>query len=122
MNLPNTFLSYFAPSMNRILLTILAISVYRNTYSHIDINWIRGGLIPALLFPSFYISYMYIYYPGNFNYLNINPIIPEGGLITELNTLIHSAYKTILIFITLYLSLNVILYKDRLIKYIPRFK
>ena len=118
----NTILEYFTPSINRILLTILAFSVYHNTYSHSDINWIRGGLIPVLLFPSFYISYMYIYYPGNFNYINKNAIIPEGGLITELNTLIHSKYETVLIFITLYLLLNYFLYKEKVDKFITRFK
>jgi len=122
MNLHNTFLVYFRPSINRILLTILAISVYHNTYSHSDINWIRGGLIPALLFPSFYISYMYIYYPGNFNYINKNPIIPKSGLITEFNTLINSKYKTVLIFITLYLLLNYFLYKEGFDKFITRLK
>ena len=114
MDLKNKLLSHFKPSFHRIVLTIIAISVYHNTYSHSDINWIKGGLIPALLFPAFYISYMYVYYPQNFNYENKNPTIPAKGIITEFNNLIHSPFKTIFIFLLLYLSVNFFLYKKAL--------
>jgi len=111
MNLKTKLINHFKPSFHRIVLTIITISVYHNTYSHSNINWIKGGLIPALLFPSFYISYMYVYYPENFNYKNPNPTVPKTGLITELNNLIHSPFKTIFIFLLLYLSVNFFLYK-----------
>ena len=114
MDLKKRILSHFKPSFHRIVLTIISASVYHNTYSHSNISWIKGGLIPALLFPSFYISYMYIYYPENFNYKNKNPTVPETGLITEFNNLIHSPFNTILIFCLLYLLINFFIYKKAL--------
>ena len=114
MDLKKRILSHFKPSFHRIVLTIISVSVYHNTYSHSNISWIKGGLIPALLFPAFYISYMYIYYPENFNYKNKKPTVPETGLITEFNNLIHSSFNTILIFCLLYLFINFFMYKKAL--------
>ena len=103
----STIRNFFKPSFHRIILTIIAVSVYHNTYSKEGHDlWrdvIKGGIIGPLLFPSFYLSYMYIYYPENFNYKNTNPTIPTTGLITELNTVINSPINSILIFVLLYL-------------------
>ena len=88
---------FFKPSLNRIILTIIALSVYNNTYSHSHKKLFRGGIIPVILFPSFYIAYMYVYYPENFNYKNKNPTIPETGLINELNKLLGSEIEILFI-------------------------
>ena len=106
------YLRYFIPSLSRLVLLSIAAYIYYNTYREIS-----AGLIPALLFPSFYIAYMIIRYPENLNWKNKNPTIPgEGSAIDELNTLISNKYETITLFIPLYLLITSALYKEQLNK------
>lgn len=109
-------LNYFRPSINRVILTIIAISVYNNTYSKTGKGLIGLGIIPVVFFPSFYLAYMYIFYPENFNYKNKNPTIPETGLINEMNKVLSSRTEIVIIFIILYLLLTSVLYKKTLNK------
>ena len=42
---------WIRPSLNRIILSIIAVYIYRNIYGSIG-----GGIIPILFFPTFYIA------------------------------------------------------------------
>jgi len=110
-------LTYLIPTFSRIVLISISVYIYYNTYGKIS-----AGLIPVLLFPSFYIAYMVIKYPENLNWKNKNPSIPgEGSIIDELNNLIKDKYETFTLFIPLYLFITGLLYKkqiNRFIKYI----
>lgn len=112
MNNTINIVNFLKPSFHRIILTAGAISVYYNTYYYKG-KLLSGGILAPLLFPSFYLAYMYIYYPENFNYTNTNPTIPETGLIKEMNKFINSPSKTLLLFIILYIFITFILYKKK---------
>lgn len=114
---------FFKPSFHRIILTIGAVSVYYNTYYYTG-KLLSGGIIAPMFFPSFYLAYMYIYYPENFNYTNKNPTIPETGLIREINKFINSPSKTLLLFLLLYIFMTFILYKKKFknLPFINKFK
>jgi len=109
-------LSHLKPSLNRVILSIIATYIYRNIYGEIS-----GGIIPVLLFPSFYIAYIFLYYPENLNWKNEKPTIPEGNLVEELNILLNSSIVSIAIFGILYLSLNVFLYKNYIYKLYQKY-
>jgi hypothetical protein len=130
MNILDNLRNFFSISTHRIILTIIAFSVYHNTYSdsnnenyetYFD-NIFKGGVLFPIIFPSFYISYMYVYYPENFNYNNKNPTIPKTGLVNEFNILINSPWKTLILFIILYLFFTFILYKKQFKKIITILK
>ena len=112
-----TIINFFKPSYHRTLLTIFSLLIYNNTYSNTSVHILSGGIIAPLLFPSFYLAYMYIYYPENFNYKNKNPTIPDTGLINEMNKLSNSPYKTIFLFLILYIFSNYLLYGDKIKKF-----
>ena len=105
-------INFFKPSFHRIVLTLLALSVYHNTYSHTN-NKLNGAILGPVIFPSFYLAYMYIYYPENFNYINKNPTVPDTGLFNEINKFINSPSKTIILFTILYLFFTFFLYKKK---------
>lgn len=109
MDLAWDILKNFTPTANRFVLSALAVYIYHNIYGKIS-----GGIIPILFFPSFYIAYIFIKYPENLNWKNKSPTIPAGGFITELNTLIHGEWKTTILFLILYISLNIFLYKKNI--------
>ena len=94
-------LNFFKPSINRVILSFIALCIYYNTYREIS-----GGVIPVLLFPAFYIAYIAIKYPENLNW-NKTPSIPPDGFVTELNGLLGSGY----LFIPVYILLNLFLYE-----------
>ena len=98
---------WIRPSLNRVILSIIAVYIYRNIYGEI-----RGGIIPILFFPTFYIAYIFIKYPENLNWRNTNPIIPEEDFITSLNDIFQSKYQAVIIFIIMYILLNMFLYKN----------
>ena len=98
---------WFRPSLNRLILSAIAVYIYHNIYGQIG-----GGIIPILLFPSFYVAYIFIKYPENLNWRNTNPIIPEEDFITSLNDIFQSKYQAVIIFIIMYILLNMFLYKN----------
>ena len=53
-------LSYFIPTYARFVLMIIAFYIYYHTYGKISL-----GIIPVLIFPSFYITYTIFKYPEN---------------------------------------------------------
>ena len=44
-------MAWLRPSLNRVILSIIAIYIYYNIYGRIS-----GGIIPVLFFPTFYIA------------------------------------------------------------------
>lgn len=118
MNYLNFFKNYLIPSYIRLFLTAFGVYIYYNTYKKIS-----GGIIPVLIFPSFYIAYMVFMYPENLNWRNKNPTIPgENGFYDELNKLIKDPYYTVIIFIPIYLLITGILYHDKIKKLHSKFK
>ena len=114
----NEFIRFFIPTFSRLVLISLSIYIYYNTYKKIS-----AGIIPVLLFPSFYIVYMVIKYPENLNWKNDNPTVPgEGSIIDELNYLIQNKYTTVTLFIPLYLIITSALYKKQIAKIYNYFK
>jgi hypothetical protein len=109
MNKPikETMIFWLRPSLNRIILSIIAIYIYHNIYGQIS-----GGIIPILFFPTFYIAYIFIKYPENLNWKNKNPTVPKEGFIVELNEIFKGQYQSAIIFILLYMFLNLFLYKN----------
>ena len=104
-------LNYLIPSYGRFFFMIISVYIYYNTYRTISL-----GIIPVLLFPSFYITYTVIKYPENLNWKG-NPNIPkEDNFITELNELIKNPYKTLLIFIPIYVIVSLLIYKKTIKK------
>ena len=101
------FLILLRPSLNRVILSIIAVYIYYNIYGKIS-----GGIIPILFFPTFYIAYIFIKYPENLNWKNNNPTIPGEGLIVELNEIFEGEYQAVIIFFVLYTFLNLFLYKN----------
>jgi hypothetical protein len=101
------FIFWFRPSLNRIIISMIAVYIYHNIYGKIG-----GGIIPILFFPTFYIAYIFIKYPENLNWRNTNPIIPEEDFITSLNDIFQSKYQAVIIFIIMYILLNMFLYKN----------
>jgi hypothetical protein len=101
-------LSYFIPKYARFVLMIIAFYIYYHTYEKISL-----GIIPVLIFPSFYIAYTIFKYPENLNWKG-EPVIPdEDGFISELNELISNPYATMIIFIPVYMIISVGLYKKK---------
>ena len=100
-------MAWLRPSLNRVILSIIAIYIYYNIYGRIS-----GGIIPVLFFPTFYIAYIFIKYPENLNWKNKNPTVPKEGFIIELNEIFKSEYQSAIIFILLYMLLNLFLYKN----------
>ena len=119
INLKSFIKDKFKPSFHRIFLTTISISVYRNTYYNSDYD--LQSLIGALIFPSFYLAYMYIFYPENFNYKNKNPTIPESGFTKELSILKNSPLRTIYLFLILYLYFTYFLYEKKIKNLYSRF-
>jgi len=105
---------WIRPSLNRVILSIIAVYIYHNIYGEI-----QGGVIPILFFPTFYIAYIFIKYPENLNWRNKNPTIPPDGFIKSLNDILKEKYISVIIFFVLYVALNIFLYKN-LIKYAYR--
>ena len=101
-------ISYFLPSYTRFVLMIIAFYIYYNTYGKISL-----GIVPALLFPSFYITYTIFKYPENLNWKIKSTVPEEGGTIDELNQLISDPYATIVIFIPIYILITVLLYQKK---------
>ena len=110
----SNLISRFRPSLNRLILSIIAIYIYYNIYGKIS-----GGVIPILFFPTFYIAYIFIKHPENLNWKNKNQIVPSEGVIVELNEIFKGEYHAIIIFLVLYILLNCFLYKN-FIKFIYR--
>jgi len=98
---------WLRPSLNRVILSIISIYIYHNIYGKIG-----GGIIPVLFFPTFYIAYIFIKYPENLNWKNKNPIVPDKDFITLLNDIFQSKYQAVIIFIIMYVLLNLFLYKN----------
>ena len=105
---------WIRPSLNRVILSIIAVYIYHNIYGEIG-----GGIIPILFFPTFYIAYIFIKYPENLNWKNKNPTVPKEGFIVSLNDILKEDYIAVIIFIVLYISLNLFMYKN-LIKFTYR--
>ena len=100
--------SYFIPTYARFVLMIIAFYIYYHTYGKISL-----GIIPVLIFPSFYITYTIFKYPENLNWKG-KPVIPEeDGFISELNELVSDPYASMIIFIPLYMIISVGLYKKK---------
>ena len=98
---------WIRPSLNRVILSIIAVYIYRNIYGEI-----RGGIIPILFFPTFYIAYIFIKYPENLNWKNKNPTVPKEVFIVSFNDILKENYIAVIIFFILYISLNFFLYKN----------
>lgn len=99
------------PTFHRLFLTTISLSIYYNTYYNHKI--VIQPLLGALFFPAFYIAYMYIFYPENFNYKNENPTIPKTGFSDEFNVLKDSPIKTLYLFIVMYLYFTYFLYEKK---------
>ena len=100
--------SYFIPSYARFILMLLAFYIYYHTYKKISF-----GLIPVLLFPSFYIAYIILKYPENLNWKGEPKIPEEDGFISELNGLISDPYLTMVIFVPIYILVSILLYQKK---------
>ena len=101
-------ISYFLPSYTRFVLMILAFYIYYHTYGKISL-----GIVPVLLFPSFYITYTVFEYPENFNWKKKATVPDEDGIIDELNKLVDDPYATMVIFIPIYILITVLLYQKK---------
>lgn len=107
---------WIRPSLNRVILSIIAVYIYYNIYGEIS-----GGIIPILFFPTFYIAYIFIKYPENLNWRNKNPTVPKEGFIVELNEIFEGKYEAVIIFFVLYISLNFFLYKNLIKRFYRKY-
>ena len=101
-------LSYFVPSYARFFIMLIAFYIYYHTYKKISL-----GIIPVLLFPSFYIAYTVLKYPENLNWKGEPHIPEETGFIDELNELVDDPHLTMIIFIPIYILITILLYQKK---------
>tara|TARA_B100001093_G_C26843705_1_gene1021758 strand:- start:1319 stop:1690 length:372 start_codon:yes stop_codon:yes gene_type:complete len=103
-------INLLTPSYLRIIIIFIAVYIYYNTYRKLSIK-----MIPLMLFPSFYIAYMTINYPENLNWRNPSPTIPsEHNVREEYKLLSKNKYKTITLFLPVYLLINYLLHKNKI--------